>query len=305
MEVYLKDNLMNEAPNTCVYWSYLEGKCDSLDIVFDDSEGAIKALELKKGDVAQVTDEFIDTGNMYISGIDYNGTQAAIRALSLPLSAFKTKTQQWNNATMTAVIQDALKGLSLKVVFIDKPNFIYMDVAMIESEPLKFLSGKLALEGYGVRVNNDTVYIFDEAALEKGDYKEQYTEESFQDAPKYSTKDAKLVSEIENTYTAADGTLICTSEKSGIEGKIIRLNMPVASVGESIRFSKGMMRAANKFEYVAEAGIEGLTRIPGDIVYLADAPIGHNGENLIYMIKNDIANNKQTLYMRRPIEGDY
>lgn len=305
MEVYLKDNLMSDPPNSCIYWAYLEGQCNSLDMVFDDSEGAIKALELKKGDIAQATDGIIDTGNMYISGIDYSGTQAAIHALSLPLSAFKTKTQQWNNATMTAIINDVIKGLGLSVNFIDKPDFTYADVAMVESEPLKFLSGKLALEGYGIRVDNDTVYIFDEAALEKKDFEIEYTEESFQDAPKYSTKDARLISEVENTYTAADGTLICTTEASGIEGKILRVNMPVASVGESIRFSKGMMRAANKFEYVAEGGIEGLTRIPGEIVYLADAPTGHNGENLIYMIKNDIANNKQTLYMRRPIEGDY
>ena len=110
MTVYINDNLMTDLPNSCVYMTYLEGRCSSITMVFDDSEGAITALELEKGDTVQALEGNIDTGEMYISGIDYNGSQAAIRALSLPLSAFKTKTQSWENVSMMALINDALEG---------------------------------------------------------------------------------------------------------------------------------------------------------------------------------------------------
>ena len=296
---------MADAPNTCTYTVYLSGRCNSLDMVFDDSEGAIKALELEKGDTVQALEGNVDTGEMYISGIDYSGTQAAIRALSLPLSAFKTKTQYWENASLTAIITDALEDTDLDIEYQDKPKFTYKEVAMIEEEPVKFVAGRLSLEGFGIRIENGKAIIYDEKKIENEEYELQATEDSFSEAPTYSTRDAGLISRVENSYKTADGKQISTVTKSGIEGKILRMNMAVDSVGESIRFSNGMMRAANKTEFLAEGSMENLDHSVGEVIYIADAPKGHTGENLIYMIRNDLANNKQTLYMRRPIEGDY
>ena len=305
MTVLFNDEMIEESPNSCNYTAYLEGQCDSLEMVFDDSEGVIKALELEKGDTVQVVEGNIDTGEMYISGIDYSGSQAAVRALSLPLSAFKTDSQGWENVTLVAAISDVLEETELEIEYIDRPEFTYKELVRIEEDPLKFISGKLNLEGFGIRVNNNTVYIFDERKLEKEEYTLQMTAEEFDDTPDYSTKDAKLVSQVENSYKTSDGTPISTIEKSGLEGRILRLNMAVNSVDESIRFSKGIMRAANKYEYLAKGAVENLDRKPGEIIYIADAPKGHTGENLIYMIKNDLTGNRQTLFMRRPIEGDY
>jgi len=305
MTVYLNNNLITDLPNSCIYMVYLEGRCSSITMTFDDSEGTITAMELKKGDTVQAIEGNIDTGDMYISGIDYSGSLAAIRALSLPLSAFKTFTRSWENVSMTALINDALENTGLDIKYLDKPAFTYKEAAMIEEEPLKFLSGKLSLEGFGIRIENNTAFVFDERELEKQDYEIQLTKDDFSEEPKYSTDDAMLISEVQNTYTTADGREIKTTEKSGIEGKIIRLNMAVDSVGESVRFSKGTMRLANRNEYLAEGSMENLDHSVGEILYLSDAPKGHTGENLIYMVKNDLANNKQTLYMRRPIEGDY
>mgnify|MGYP006872994264 FL=1 len=305
MTVYFNDQEICEIPNSCNYTEYLEGQCNSLDMVFDDSEGAIKALELEKGDSVQVLEGNVDTGEMYISGIDYSGSQAAVRALSLPLSAFKTLSQSWENVTLTAVIDEVLNDTDIAVQYIDKPDFTYKEITRIEEDPLKFISGRLSLEGYGIRVKDNTAYIFDERALEKGEAVLQMTEEDFDSLPDYSTKDAKLISRVENSYKTGNGTAISTVEESGIEGRILRLNMAVDTVGDSIRFSQGMMRAANKYEYMARGSVENLDREPGEVIYLADAPKGHTGDNLIYMIKNDITGNRQTLYMRRPIDGDY
>jgi len=305
MTLYIKDSLIPDGPDKCIFMAYLEGHCDTLDISLDDSEGTIRGMGIKKGDTVQAIEGNVDTGEMYISGIEYSGTQIAIRALSLPLSAFKVSTQYWDNATLTAIVKDVLKDSGLKIDFAEKPKFSYKEMAMIEEEPIKFLFGKLELEGFGIRINNNTAYIFDERSLEKDDYKIQLTEEDFQNPPVYSTKDSGLISEVKNTYLTADGKTIKTTEKSGIEGKILNLNMAVNSVGESIRFSQGIMRKANKYEYVCEGTMENLEWQPGEIVYLSDAPDGHTGENIIYAIKNDMAGNSQTLYMRRPIEGDY
>lgn len=305
MTVYINDQLLPDPPDTCIYMTYLEGRCSSLYMVFDDSEGVISSMELEKGDTVQAMEGNVDTGEMFISGIDYSGSQAAIRALSLPLSAFRTKTQYWENASLLEIINDALEDTDLIVKYLDTPKFTYKEAAMIEEEPLKFLSGKLSLEGFGIRIENGMAYVFDCRKLEKQPYEVQLTKEEFSEEPKYSTDDSTLIAEVQNTYTASDGKEIKTTEKSGLEGKILRLNMAVDSVGESIRFSQGTMRLANRNEFLAEGGMENLVYTVGQVLYLSDAPKGHTGENLIYMIKNDLANNKQTLYMRRPIEGDY
>ena len=305
MTVYINDSLITEQPDTCKYTAYLEGQCDALEMVFDDSEKAISSLGLVKGDTVQVIEGNIDTGEMYISGIDYTSGQAAIRALSLPLSAFVTDNKLWENVSLTAVIKDVMKKTGLKVEFIDKPNFNYKALAQVEECPIKFIADKLMLEGFGIRVNHGTAYIFDEKKLETGQYDVQMTAEDFESAPEYSTKDAKLISQVENTYITPEGKQISTTQKSGIQGKILRLSMAVDTVGASIRFSNGMMRAANKYEYLAKGTVQNLDHAPGDIIYISDAPKGHTGENIIYTIKNDIVGNTQTLLMRRPIEGDY
>ena len=305
MTLYINDSLIAEEPDRCVFVAYLEGHCDTLDVSLDDSEGAIRGMGIKKGDTVQAIEGNVDTGEMYISGIEYSGSQIAIRALSLPLSAFKATTKYWENATLTAIVNDVLKDSGLTVEFTERPNFSYKEMAMIEEEPLKFLFGKLELEGFGIRINDNTAYVFDEKILEKKGYELQLTEEDFQNPPVYSTKDSGLISVVKNAYMTADGKQIKTTEESGIDGKILNLNMPVNSVGESIRFSQGLMRKANKYEYVCEGEMENLERLPGEIVYLADAPDGHTGENVIYAVKNDMAGNSQTLYMRRPIEGGY
>jgi hypothetical protein len=305
MTVYINGNFIEDAPDKCLYKAYLEGQCNSLDMVFDDSEGNIRALNLSKGDTVQVLEGNVDTGEMYISGIDYSGSQAAVRALSLPLSAFKTDSAAWENASLTAVINDVLKDIGITPEFTDKPDFTYKEITRVEEEPLKFLASRLSLEGFGIRVNDGKAYIFDEKALEKQDYTMQLTEEDFESAPDYSTKDARLISRVENTYITGDGTEISTTEESGIEGKILRTSMAASTVGESIRLSQGIMRAANKYEYLAKGSMEELDHEPGEVLYLADAPKGHTGENIVYRVDSDIAGNRQTIYMRRPIEGDY
>lgn len=303
MTVYINESQTSDTPGYCVYTAYLEGRCDSIEMSFNDDDRAIRSLGIRKGDTVQALEGNIDTGVMYVSDIEYSGEQVAIRALSLPLSAFRTNTRRWSDVSMVELINDVLSGLGLKISYDDKPAFTYDEAAMLEDEPFRFLSGKLSLEGYGIRVLDGVAHIFNERSVDRSEYDYQVEEADFAESPMYSTSDSGLVSRVENTYEAADGRLISTVRESGIEGKILRLHMSVGSAGEAIRFSDGIMRAANKYEYVTEGVMDGLDHAPGEILYLVDAPAGHGGENVVYSVKSDLAEGRQTLFLRRALEG--
>lgn len=301
MTLYIDDALINTQPEQCIYTDYAGGQCDSLDIVINDKDNEIFNKRIKKGlTIEAISDTGADTGVMYISEIEYSGGIFFIHALSLPVACFKAKNQYWDTVNFFNLVTDIASETDLKIKLLNPINVTYIDVTRIEEPPIKFLSKRLELEGFSCKVYDGYLIVYNERIKEHSEYEITLGDDDFISTVEYSTSDAGLVNSVENLYND-----IKTIVSSGIGGKALRENIAVSSIGESQRFSNGIMRAANKYEYISSGTISGNERRAGQVVYRTDALIGWDEENYIYKVKNDLVNESQVIFMRKPIKGEY
>lgn len=306
MTLYIEGELIPTAPVKCEYTDYAAGRCDVISMVFNDIDGDIRSRQIEKGDTLQALAGNVDTGVMYISDIQYSGTTIYLKALSMPVSCFATKNYYWDHVGFKEMIEDVIAETDLELILLHPLEDVnYIDVTRIEESPINFIARRLMLEGFGVKVHDSKVIIYNEKLQENKPIEMQLAEDDFLLDPEYSTKDSELIAEVENCYKTPEGAFIDTVVRSGLEGRIQRENIAVTSLAESRRFSNGIMREANKYEFLASGKLNGLDRQAGQTVWLVDAPYKHDGLNYIYMVRCDLVAETQYIYMRKPIDGDY
>ena len=305
MTLYIDGNLISTSPSVCIYTDHADGWSDSIELSIDDSDAEVQKLRPVKGMELQALCSNADTGTMYISNVSYRAGIVMLRALSLPARCYVTRNSYWNRVDFSEFVKDITDETGLTLRLIDRLPVTYIDITRVEIAPVQLLQERLSLEGFACKIHNNTLIVFDERKREQSEYTEMYFLSDFTEEPVYQTKDSGLIARVENSYRTQAGSLIKTAVESGIQGRTLRENIAVSSIDESERFSRGIMRSANKYEFTGCITLDGIRHSSGEVIYLADAPYMHSGENYIYKAENDFVKEKQTLYVRRPVTGGY
>lgn len=287
----------------CTYEDYAGGRTDALLMKLSDTERVIRGMSLKKGDAVSVSHGGINTGEMYITELEYIGDMIEMRAVSMDLNCKKAKNDAKTNISFYEMAKDVEKETGYALVCMDVKDVRYASITRINKNPMQYIARRMQLEGYAIKVHDRRIIIFDEAKKEREPAIGTLAEDDFS-GYHFSTNDARLIASVTNTYKR-DGVMIRSFVESGLTGKALTENMAVSSMEESERFSKGIMRLANKNEYTAGGWVAGLERRAGQTVNLDTDIYGHAGLNYIYAVEHDLINEKQLLSMRKPIEGGY
>lgn len=303
--ILLDGNPVATDPYRCEYTRNASDRCDSLSLAFKDEDEELSGAGLLKGMELEALCGSVETGKMWISEIGWRGDAVSIRALSMPAGIVASNNAAWEKVSFDELVRDVAGETGLGVVFEDTLDVYYESVSRLEMSPLEFLQHRLMLEGFALRVKDGTVYIYDERAKESADAEVQIWLSDFSAPPVFSTSDSGLVAAVRNTCLASSGAAIDTLVESGLPGRTLRKNFAVSSIGESERFSRGIMRAANKYEFVCEGKMGSSSFTAGETVWLVDAPSGHDGLNFIYRTMDDFISDTQTAWMRKPIGGGY
>lgn len=307
MELKIRDEVIEKDDagiGGCTYEDYAGGRCDALRMKLSDTEKAIRRMNLKKGDAVSVKHGGINTGEMYITEIEYSGDGIGLRAVSMDLNCKKAKNDAKANISFYEMAKDVETETGYTLVCMDVKDVRYAAITRINKNPMQYIARRMELEGYAVKVHDRRIIIFDEAKKEREPAGVTITEGEFSGNPAFSTNDARLIASVTNTYQK-EGRVIRTFVESGLSGKALTENMAVSCMEESERFSRGIMRLANKNEYVMGGWISGLERRAGETIDLDTDIYGHAGLNYIYAVEHDLINERQLLSMRRPIEGGY
>lgn len=305
MTLYIDGKLINTAPGTCIYTDYAGGQSDSIELSVDDSELELRKLQLTKGMELQALCSNADTGTMYISNITYSGNTVELRALSLPTRCYATKNYYWEQIGFAEFVKDIADEAGLTLKLLDSLAVTYVDITRLELAPVQLLQARLELEGFACKIHNNILIVYDERKREQAEYTEMYFADDFSEKPIYYTKDAGLIARVENTCRMSTGKVIKTAVESGLQGRTLRHNISVSSIDESERFSRGIMRSANKYEFCGRLALNEIKHSAGEVIYIKDAPYKHDGDNYIYRVENDFAKGRQTLYVRKGIAGGY
>ena len=282
-----------------IYDEYASGRSNAVYISSDDSR--LRDLGIQKGDVITASSESINTGKMYISEITFFGIKTRIKALSVKASAFDTRNEHYSHISFEELTKLIAEEAGLTLNMMDCPDVYYLDITRVERDPMRFLAERMMLEGYQFRITDDTLIVFDERRAEEEE-SEQLFEEEFEMAPEYRTSDSGLISKVNNSYQTED-MLIETTVESGRSGKVLRISMETSSHDESRRFSKGIIREKNKYEFLTEGKLQGIRYRAGNTVDLQGTPEGFAGNQYIYRVYHDLKKENQTIYARKVIGG--
>lgn len=302
MELTIKNEQMNHVNvGTCIYEDYAGGRCDALLVSLSDAEGIVRRMKLKKGDAISAAQGVRKSGEMYISTVRYEGDSIIIRAVSTDADSRRTKNDAKTDISFYEMLKDVEAETGYELICKDIPDVHYKGITRINKNPMQFMERRLQLEGYGAKIYNRKLIVFNEAEREKEPTEDRITEAGFNGKPNFKTSDSDLIASVKNTYLYGE-QMISTYIQSGLIGKAITENMAVTSIEESERFSKGIMRLANKNEYLASGWVTGLERSAGRTIELDTDIYGHAGINFIYAVEHDLINERQCLCMRKPLK---
>ena len=289
----------------CYHDMYAEGRTDTLNVVFDDSEHVWDSWGVKTDDEVRVEYGAIKTGKMFVYKARPKNGRFEIIATSAPASFRDRKNKAWQKVKLKAIGQEIARnhGLSFKSFGVEDRMYDYL---LQENESdAKFLTNRCALEGCAFLVYDGELIM----------YSEKYMEDQ-------GAKGEPVLADADTDYDYDDksGFLYgsCTIEQGSYKGVyeaqngankvyIPDLNFTVTSKTEADRYAMNMLRNANKYAVTGYLYQEVLTGYAaGSMMQIENerAP-SWNGEYFLTHVRNDYKAGKSKIFFRKPIEGGY
>lgn len=302
-----KDITNSVTVSSCIHEDSVSGKSDALSISFNDDtdrETNWRGWNLEKGTEIEVNTDQFYSGTMYVSRISVADGRFDVRAQAVRNQARDESTQSYEDVSFFELLQEGANALDLTLETYDLSDYTYKSVIRLKQNWLGFLNQRCGMEGAGIKIYDKKLVVFDEKTFENASSVKTIAVEDFACQPEFMTSD-DVIREVHNRYRAE--SLIDTAVQSGISyGKRIEVEIACTSIGESIRFSKTMMRANNKNEYRASGVITGCELSSGVTVDLNGSIFGvFAGRNFVDRVITDMVHQSQRIFMRKPIVGDY
>ena len=292
----------------CIHEDSVSGRSDALSISFnDDTDNRTnwRAWNLNKGAEIEVRTDQFQTGIMYVSRIAVADGRFDVRAQSVQNQAWDESTQSYEDVSFMELLQEGAKTIGLTLEMYDVKNYTYQSVIRLKQNWLGFLNQRCRLEGVGIKIFDKKLIVFDEKFFENSSPVRTIGAEDFSCQPEFVTSD-DVIRVVHNRYRSFD-QIIDTSVTSGIPyGKRMEVEMACSSIGESMRFTRNVMREKNKNEYRAAGVLMGCELSAGITVMLAGTVWGsYAGVYFVDRVITDMVHQSQRIFMRKPIEGDY
>lgn len=309
MQIFIdgKDISDSVTVSSCLHEDSVSGRSDALSVSFNDdtdSKTDWRGWNLVKGTKMEVTTDGFSSGTMFVSRISVADGRFDVRAQSVRNQARDESTQSYEDISFIELLQEGAKELNLTLKMYDVTDFTYKSVIRIKQNWLGFLNDRCVLEGAGIKIYDNNLVVFNEKSFENRNPVKTIKAEDFSCQPEFETSD-DVIREVHNRYRSDQ--VIDTSVRSGINyGKRVEIEIPCTSIGESIRFSKNIMRLTNKNEYRSVGVVTGCELSAGVTVELSGSVFGpFEGMNFVDRVVTDMVHASQRVYLRKPIEGDY
>ncbi len=274
-------------------------------MVFSDTDGLWSKWKPAKNDKVQVKENGFDTGLMFIDELSQSAGVCGIKALSIPQTSKTTRSQGWEKVRFLEIAAEIATRYGFKLQTYNVSNHLYERIDQQEAADFAFLADLCMLEGYSLKINDQTVVIYDEA-----------TEERKQADPKLSIIGEGLINgNFEFLDKSTDIYQKCLIRSNGhiyIEGEFsapdifgatIKRNIYASNQGEANRWAKGVLRSYNKLAVMGSMTINLNTNYAaGTCLSVRDIGM-FDGKYFIHRLVHDLINNKTKLTLRKPLEG--
>lgn len=141
------------------------GQQDYCKITFSNGDKLWNEWQPQYNDTVQAVKGNIDSGVMFVNGIDNDNSNYTLTLLSTPTTAKRQKTRVWRDVELSEVANDVGNNIGFKILFFDFTDRYYKSLSQKNQTDIAFLSNICEKEGYKVKIFNREIIIFSENAL--------------------------------------------------------------------------------------------------------------------------------------------
>ncbi len=276
------------------------GELDSLELSLDDSKGLWSQWKPAKNHTIQVKESGFDSGVMYIDEIGQQKGMIILKGLPIKQEAKADNSKAWDNVRFLELAQEMASkhDLQLETYGIDNPLYSRVDQSC--QADFLFMAWRCLLEGYSLKIFNGKLIIFGQKYMEEQAPVKTITIDNIDGDFLYKDKSVQIYGACKLSYQGIEYQFTAPSTYGPT---LKKTDIPLNSVGEAERFSKGLLRAQNCYEQTMACSLKldpGLGA--GNTVTLSQFGLA-DGKYIAYQIIHKFTEGKTVLKLRRPLEG--
>ncbi|WP_438449501.1 phage late control D family protein, partial [Gorillibacterium sp. sgz5001074] len=258
----------------------------------------------RKNDLLQVRTGSFDTGAMFIDHLEQGAGEFAMKALSIPQEAKSVRSQGWESVRFLEFATQLAARHGFEVRTYGVTNHLYDRVDQLEEADFAFLASRCTREGYGLKVTDRKVILFDESAeasrtetttIRTGDMIGQFR---FIDKSTDIYGSCRVFGRgptgerIQAAFTAPDTT-----------GPMAVHKLALSNQAEADRWARGLLRSANKYRVTGTLTVTMNTGLAAGSVVRIDGVGLFDGLYVIDQLTHDPVHDRTKLTLRKPLEG--
>jgi phage protein D len=260
-----------------------------------------------------------DSGSLYCGSFiidepEYSGRprKMTLKGISTPSNTNFTSTKKsraWENIKLSAIAQNIADSAGLDLFFDAPSDPLYSRKDQSEASDMSFLADLCKKEGFGFKVTDTKIVVFDESKYESEatiitlseesglvnsySFKTTLTNSSYAGC-RVKYKNAKNGETIDYLYSIKD------LEEND---KVYEVNTIVNSYDEAVRLAQKTLRSLNKKECTATFNVVGDLRYVGAVCVQLDNFGGFSGKYFVDKASHSIPNYNVDLELHKVLEG--
>lgn len=288
--------------NRAYHDMYAEGRADSLYIRFNDTAHIWDKWQPKPDDTISVVYGASKTGRMYITVTAPQNGLYEIQALSAPSQAFCRRYKAWTKVTLTQIAQEIAARHGLAYKNYGASDYLYEYILQSNESDLTFLHRRCILESCAFLVYNGALVLYSQSEMENASPLEVFTVSTDSDY-QYCDKSSELY----GSCRLECGGYVGEYTADAVNARVLfpPLLPAVGSSAEAIRFSRGLLRDANKNAhsgYIKSAIIPHYAAASVILISNARAP-SWDGNAFLTHIRNIYSDGQSKIFFRKPLGG--
>ncbi len=264
-------------------------------------------------------EEKLECGQFELDSVTAQGPPATvtIKGTSLPYSSTirqTKKSKSWENYTLAGVSNEIAEKNGMTCMFLCSTDPSYPRVEQYRISDIGFLQKLCQDAGFSLKITNNIIVIFDQAAYESKDSIKTIQRGKIGGYTKYKLQTGKnnVYTSCRVSYTDAEGNLIEATayakdyDEDNEDNQCLEIKQKVANANEALALAKKSLRLHNKYEYTATFDF------PGDPFLLAGCVVelkgwgAWDGRYIIKQAKHTVSNSGYTtqITLRRALKFD-
>lgn len=278
------------------------GIADSVNLIFSDTEKLWRKWSPQKGDKIELLDN-LSTGIMHVDEYSINKGIFSLGALSIPQISKVKHTKSWGNIRFKKLAKDLIEPLGFSLETFGVNDWSYESLDQVNQTNLEFLNFICILEGYNLKIYNNKAIIYNEFEIEKSSSPIDIYEEDFIGDYEFFTSNMDIYSSCEISYFNKELLKYEYKLKNITQGPVLKINdIKVNNFSEAERFSRGLLKNANKKEFVGSFVMRTNENIAAASIININNLGVFSGKYFIESINRNVTSNKSRLNIRKVLE---